>query len=64
MAKWIIEATPQGTFDVFRDRRPVAYDRDDMDEALRCVQWHPDWDPRSDSIEVEDLDGYRSPVRL
>lgn len=63
MSLWVIEATPEGKFDVTRDRRHIAYDREDLEEAMRSIQWHPSWS-RGDSVELLHLDGYREPVRL
>ncbi len=59
---WVIEVTPTGA-DVLHDSRICWYDLDDVEEALRYIQRHRDYRPGED-IFVEEMDGYRSPVRL
>jgi collagenase-like PrtC family protease len=56
--EWTIEAAPGGRFDVFCDRRPVVYDRDDLDEAIRYARQRG-----AEEVVVVEPDGYRRTVR-
>lgn len=59
--EWTIEEARNGLWDVFRDRRIVAYDRDDVEEAVRTIQRDRRYSP-GDKITVIESDGYRRRV--
>jgi hypothetical protein len=65
MIVYEIEANPDGTLDVRRDRRGVAYDRDDMDDALRAIRREV---ARRQDEEIQvvfiEPDGYRRKLTL
>lgn len=62
MTRWLIQECPGGRMDVLKDGRSMAYDRDDLSEALLYIRGHG-WSP-GDEVVLEALDGYRSTVRV
>jgi hypothetical protein len=59
---WLIQVRQDGKCDVFLDRRPVVYDRDDVDEAVTFIRRYRDW--AGQPIVVEDPDGYQQPMEV
>lgn len=61
-----IEATPQGRLDVKFEGRAVAYDRDDMAEALAAVRRHVTTGraPSDSVVTFVHADGYRERIRM
>lgn len=56
--EWTVERVAGGRYDVFYDRRPVVYDRDDLDEAVRYAA-----ERGAKEVVVIHEDGYRETVR-
>lgn len=58
---WEIEQRDDGTFDVFRDRRVIVYDRADLDEALDVIRR---MEPDATEFTLIEIDGYRTPTPI
>ena len=59
---WLIRQAQDGTCDVFFDRRPCVYDRDDLAEATSWVRRSPQW--AGQPVVLEEPDGYQAPLRV
>lgn len=58
---WVIEEQPSGKVDLRHDRKAIAYDLDDEDEAIRMIRKK---DPEATEVTLIEADGYRTRRRF
>jgi hypothetical protein len=58
---WEIEQTSGGQLDLRYNRRPIFYDRDEVEECVREIRRR---DPAATEVTIIDPDGYRHRERL